>query len=105
VKLYVLAALATAVRGSQPSGRQPLRRIRIELRRKHNDNQVHDAKSPKRRGNAVMDDFPGREGTHNQRAKAVPANGHAGHQAAPIGEPFYQRRNRANITHAHADPC
>src|SRR5260370_26580627 len=51
-----------------------------------------------------MADFPRRKRPNEQRAKAVTANGPAGHQAATIGEPFHQRGNRANVTHAHAEP-
>ena len=79
------------------AGRQPCGGFAQELRRKHNDNKVHDTESPKRRGNTVMDDFPRRDGTHDQRAKTVAAND-AGHQTAPVGEPLHQRTGITRYT-------
>ena len=98
----MVAALATAERGSQPAGLHPVRRVGVKLRGRDHHDQIHDAQRRKGIGDAVRDDEPCGDGTHHQRAGAIAADGDAGHQSAAFRKPLDQRGHRADVAHAHA---
>ncbi len=103
-------ALGRARRGRRPAGGQPAggRDAEAESAETHGDEieHAHDHQRGRDAGNAIAGEFghqPNSQRRADHRAAAIAHDRKAGGHAAPVGEPFDQRRDRRDIADALAD--